>query len=295
MSGPRIGFIGLGRMGAPMARNLAAAGFDLIVWNRSEEKAARFAEAASCEVAATPAAVAAASDIVMTMVADGEALEAIYFGDEDFAAGLAGGVAVDMSTIGPRWARDLAARLAAAEVAFVEAPVSGSVAAAEAATLTILGGGTEADFERVLPALSAIGDPVLRLGEIGAGSLLKLAINAMVYGINQCLAEALVLAERGGIDPSLAYDAILSSAAAAPIVSYRRDAFLAPDTTPVALALALEEKDLRLTAEAAEELGSPLPQSSFNRQIVLDAIAAGYGDRDIASIAQYLREVASEK
>jgi 3-hydroxyisobutyrate dehydrogenase-like beta-hydroxyacid dehydrogenase len=278
-------------MGEPMARNLLAAGFELVVWNRTETKAIAFAERNQCRVATSPGALAADSDIVVTMVADGRALDQVYFEDPSFLANLAGGVALDMSTIGPECSTSLAPRVEATGVAFVEAPVSGSTAASEAGSLTILGGGSEADFERVRPVLEAIGDPVLRLGEVGSGALVKLAINAMVYAINQGLAEALVLAERAGADLALAYDAIQASAAGAPVVGYRRDAFLAPDETPVSFALHLEAKDLRLTTELAHRLGSPVPQAKLNRQTVDQAIAAGFGDKDIAAIAQYLREV----
>jgi 3-hydroxyisobutyrate dehydrogenase-like beta-hydroxyacid dehydrogenase len=290
---PSVGFIGLGRMGSPMARNLVAAGFPVTVWGRSPEKARAFADAAGCEAVETPAALAGVSDVVVTMVSDGAALEEIYFGDPAFLESLAEGVAVDMSTIGPDCSKSVAARVGAAGVAFVEAPVSGSVAAAEAGALAILGGGSEADFERVRPLLAAIGDPVLRLGEVGSGALVKLAINAMIYATTQSLAEALLLAERGGADPVATYDAILASAAAAPVVGYRRSAFLAPDETPAAFAMRLEAKDLRLTTELAERLGSPVPLAKLNQEIVEKAIAAGFGDDDIAAIAQYLREVGS--
>jgi 3-hydroxyisobutyrate dehydrogenase len=287
----RVGFAGLGRMGEPMARNLVAAGFPLTVWNRTPEKALDFSARHGSDVAATPGALAAACDVVVTMVADVEALEAIYFDDPRFIAEMRGGVALDMSTIGPDGARAVADRLRSAGVGFVEAPVSGSTAAAEAGTLTILGGGGADDFARVVPVLEAIGEPVLKLGEVGAGGLMKLAINAMIYGINQCLAEALILADRGGIEPEQAYGAILESAAAAPVVTYRRDAFLAPDSTPVSFALNLEEKDLRLTVDLARRLDAPTPQAIANRRVVQDAIDAGHGERDIAYIAQYMREV----
>jgi 3-hydroxyisobutyrate dehydrogenase-like beta-hydroxyacid dehydrogenase len=286
---PKVGFIGLGRMGAPMAANVAAAGYPLILWNRSSEKAVALAQRVSATVAATLADVASQCDVVITMLADGAALEEIYFGDPEFVRGLAGGLAVDMSTIGPAYAKAISERLSRADVRFVEAPVSGSTPAAEAGTLTILAGAEEADFDAVRALLEAIGDPVLHLGGVGAASLMKLAINSLIYGINQCLAEALVLAERGGVDAALAYDAILESAAAAPVVSYRQAAFLDPDGTPVSFALNLEEKDLRLTLDLAEELGSPMPQTNLNRAVVADAIAAGFGDRDIAAVVQYLR------
>lgn len=285
-----IGFIGLGRMGTPMAQNLVEAGFPVRVWSRTPAKAAAFAEAAGCTSETSLVSLAQASEVVVTMVSDGPALEEIYFDAPAFLQALKGGVALDMSTIGPASARAFAARLATEGVSFVEAPVSGSVAAAQAGSLAVLAGGTPKDLDRIEPLLAALGDPVLRVGEVGTGSTVKLAINLMIYGINQCLAEALVLAERGGVEPTLAYDAILASAAAAPVVGYRRDAFLAPEQTAVSFSLALEEKDLRLIEDLARELGSPAPQLAVNREIVQKAIAAGHENRDIAAVSQYLRE-----
>jgi 3-hydroxyisobutyrate dehydrogenase-like beta-hydroxyacid dehydrogenase len=287
---PPVGFIGLGRMGAPMARNLAAAGVPLLVWNRSAAKAEDLARDSGCEVAASPAELAERCEVVISMVADGRVLDQIYFEDPAFAAALAGGVAVDMSTIGPEHAAAVAQRLGDSGVAFVEAPVSGSVAAAEAATLTILAGAAADDFATVEPLLAKMGSPVLHLGEVGTASLMKLAINSLVYGINQCLSEAVVLAERGGVDRGRAYEAILESAVSSPVISYRREAFLRPEETPVSFTLLLEEKDLRLTTELGQRLESPMPQAELNRRVVQAAIEAGHGEKDIASIAQYLRE-----
>jgi len=287
---PAVGFAGLGKMGTPMAANLAAAGYPLTVWNRSREKAEALAESSGCAIADTPAELAERSEIVITMVADGDVLDVVYFGDPAFTENLRGGLAIDMSTVGPDYAKDVASRLRKKGVEFLEAPVSGSVSAAEAATLTIMAGGEPAQFATAKPLLEAIGEPVLHLGPVGSSSLMKLAINSLVYSINQCLSEAVVLAESGGIEREAAYEAILQSAAASPVMTYRREAFLRPGEVPVSFTLLLEEKDLRLTTELGRSLGSPMPQTDLNRRVVQAAIEAGHGDEDIASIAEYLRE-----
>jgi 3-hydroxyisobutyrate dehydrogenase len=285
-----VGFIGLGRMGSPMAANLATAGYRLSVWNRSREKAEVLSQRIDCEVVDSPAEVAANSDVVITMVSDGKILESIYFDDPAFVAGLESGIALDMSTIGPDYAKALGRRLNDAGVDFVEAPVSGSTAAAEGANLTIMVGASEADFGRIRGVLGALGQPVLHLGEVGSASLMKLAINSLIYGINQCLSEALVLADKGGVDLELAYDAILESAAAAPVMGYRRESFLHPEDQPVHFALKLEKKDLELTIELAKALGASMPQAALNMEIVGDALQAGWAEEDIACIARYLKE-----
>jgi 3-hydroxyisobutyrate dehydrogenase-like beta-hydroxyacid dehydrogenase len=286
---PAVGFIGLGRMGTPIAANIAAAGFPLRVWNRSADKAQAFAKRVGCEVSDTPARLATASDIVVTMVADGRALDDVFLADPEVLRALAGSIVVDMSTIGPTYAKAFAERLAASDVGFVEAPVSGSTAAAEAATLALLVGALPEDLERVRPVLEVVGKEIRHLGAPGSASLAKLAINNLIYGINQCVSESLVLGERGGLDREALYDAFLNSAAAAPVLGYRRDAFCHPREGEVTFTLALAEKDLRLTTELAGELGAPMPQAELNQRVTEDAIAAGYGEDDVAIVAEYLR------
>lgn len=287
---PRIGFIGLGRMGVPLAANIARAGFPLTVWNRTPAKAEAFAATTVCEVASSPAELARRSDVVVTMVADGGALEAIFAADVLDA--LSGGTLLDMSTTGPKFAVGFARRLRAHDVAFVEAPVSGSTKAATEATLTILLGAEPEDVASSMLILRELSAKVVHLGPPGTASLAKLAINNLIYGINQCLAESLVLAERGGLDRVQIYDAFLASAAAAPVMSYRRDAFLDPDGVETTFTLALAEKDLRLTTELADELRSPMPQAQLNRRLARQAMSAGLADRDVSIVAEYLRATA---
>ncbi len=286
----RVGFIGLGRMGTPMAANIVDAGFPVTVWNRTAEKAQAFAEQTGAAVASDPAQLASMSDVVVTMVADGSVLESIYGGDRGVLAGLtSGATAVDMSTVGPAVVARLAPQVSALGAELIDAPVSGSTAAAQGRTLMIMAGGSEAGFARARPVLEAIGSPVLHVGDSGAGATLKLAINSMIYGINEAVSEALVLAERSGVDRSIAYEAFANSAAAAPVVKYRRPVFEAPGTTPVSFTVDLALKDLDLILELAERTGAPMPAAEVNRQVMRATSDAGNGDGDMGLTAVYLR------
>jgi 3-hydroxyisobutyrate dehydrogenase-like beta-hydroxyacid dehydrogenase len=289
---PRIGFIGLGRMGAPIARNLADAGFPLTVFNRSAAKSEAFADETACTVATSVLALVEHSDIVLLMLADGSALESVLFADPAVVDALRGKLLVDMGTTGPVYATELDRRLVERGVRFAEAPVSGSTAAATERTLTLLVGAREADLETLRPLLEAIGREIIHLGDPGRASLVKLATNNLIYGINQCVAESLVLAERGGMDRKVVYDAFLNSAAAAPVMRYRCEAFLHPGEGEVSFTLDLAEKDLRLTVDLADALGSPMPQAELNRRITQDAIEGGLGREDVAIVAEHLRRSA---
>lgn len=292
--GAKIGFLGLGLMGFPIAANLARAGADLMVWNRTGAKAEALVAEHGGRVAGSPVELARHADVLISMVADGEVLEDIYFSDPELVAALgAGGIAIDMGTIGPVAARDIGARLAEHGVPFIDAPVSGSTAAATEATLAIFVGADPTDFERVEPILSVLGNSVTRIGDPGQAALVKLAVNNLIYGINQCVSEALVLAERSGLERQAVYDTFLGSAAAAPVMGYRRDAFVHPEDTQVSFTIRLTEKDLRLTAELADQVGAPMPQAKLNREIAQEAIEGGFGERDVSAIAEYLRHRAS--
>jgi 3-hydroxyisobutyrate dehydrogenase-like beta-hydroxyacid dehydrogenase len=284
----KVGLIGLGNMGRPMAGRLTAAGFRLAVWNRSAGRAA--AAAAGATVAASPRELAAASDVVITMLADGAAVRAVLGGaDGVLTAARAGTIVIDMSTIGPVLARDLAAEAAAHDVAFLDAPVSGSVALAEQGTLTAMVGGPPDAVERARPVLAALTKAQFHLGPAGAGAAMKLAVNILIAASNQAIAEALTLAESAGIGRADAYDVLAASAVASPFISYKREAFLHPDTAPVAFAAALMRKDLELALSVAAPAGLPLPVASAARDYLDAACAAGYSDADFACVAELLR------
>jgi 3-hydroxyisobutyrate dehydrogenase/2-hydroxy-3-oxopropionate reductase len=167
--------------------------------------------------------------------------------------------------------------------------VSGSVALAETGRLTLMVGGTEDDLARARPVLDALGSTVFHLGPLGSGAAMKLAVNTVIFGLNQALAEGLVLAEAAGIRRELAYDVLTASAVGAPYVGYKRASFLAPDTSPVAFSLDLAAKDLRLIDGLAGSTGVALPQAETNLDVIESAIETGGGDRDFSAVASHLR------
>jgi 3-hydroxyisobutyrate dehydrogenase-like beta-hydroxyacid dehydrogenase len=284
-----VAVLGIGRMGGAMARRLAACGFEVVVYNRSPEAALALAASIGGCAAGSPAEAVAGAAVAISMVSDGAAVEDLYRGASGALAGLdARTVAVDMSTVLPGTIQGLEAAVRATGAGILDAPVSGSVAFAASGGLTIMVGGEAADLERARPVLEALASRVIHLGRLGAGATVKLAVNTMIYGLNESLSEALVLAEKAGVDRAEAYDVFRTSAAGAPFVDYKRAAFIEPEGTPTAFALALAEKDLGLILELAAAVGAEMPQARTNLEQVRRAAAADPG-RDIASIAAYLR------
>jgi len=286
-----VGLLGTGRMGGAMARALAAGGFEPILWNRSPEPAGRLARELGGRVAERPADVAAAADVCITMLADGAAVDAVYGGPDGLVAGARpGNVLVDSSTVAPGTLGAHEAAIRAAGAGVLDAPVSGSVPLAEAGRLTIMVGGEEADVARARPVLDALASTIFHLGPLGTGAAMKLAVNAVVFGLNQALAEGLVLAEAAGVRREAAYDVLAQSAVGAPFVGYKRPSFVDPDATPVMFALDLVAKDLGLIGELAATAGLELPQVAVDLAVVRAAVAAAGGDRDMALVAGYLRD-----
>ena len=284
-----VAFLGLGRMGRPMAANLVRAGHDVTVWNRSRATAVAFAEEHGVKIAESPAEAAAKSDLVLSMVSDDEVVLHLHTGPSGtLSAVRPGAVVIDMSTVTAATSARLAAAVGEAGATFLDAPVSGSVAAATAAELTVMVGGDATTYAAARPVLAAIGTP-LHLGPNGAGAAMKLAVNTVVHGLNGALSEALVLAERSGIDRLMAYEVFARSAVAAPFVHYRREAFERPDDVPVAFRLELAAKDLRYALALAGEVGAALPQSERSLAVLGEAVEAGFADHDESAVAQHLR------
>lgn len=289
-----VAVIGVGRMGSAMAGTLQRAGFDLTLWNRDATRVRAVADTLGVEVAATAAAAAARADIVVTSLADDAAVTAVYLGPEGVAAGIRpGAIALDTSTVAPTTVRQVGDAIDAAGAEFLDAPVSGSVATVEQGGLTIMVGGDAAVIPRARPVLDALAARVIHVGPRGSGAAAKLAVNALVHGLNVALSEALVLAERAGIERSTAYDVFAAGAAGAPFVQYKRAAYESPDETPVAFSLDLVAKDLELITALGREVGAELAQAEVGLAIVRRAIAAGLGDADLSAIAVHLREKAT--
>jgi 3-hydroxyisobutyrate dehydrogenase-like beta-hydroxyacid dehydrogenase len=283
-----VGFAGLGRMGVPMARRLAAAGLLAGVYNRTGAKARDLGAELGVPAFATPAELATEANVLVTMLADEQAVREVHDG---FVSALRPGtVGIEMSTIGPRPLPELRRAFASRGGSLVDAPVSGSIALAERGELTLLVGGDTVDVERITPVLETFGSQVFHLGALGAGATIKLAVNTIVYALNEAVSEALVLAERAGIERRRAYEVFAASAIAAPFIHYRRQEFEEPGSVPVAFRLALAAKDLRLALELAAGLEQPMPQAELDLGILEAAIAAGHGDRDVAAVAGYFRE-----
>jgi 3-hydroxyisobutyrate dehydrogenase/2-hydroxy-3-oxopropionate reductase len=287
---PTVAVVGMGRMGAAMATRLGGAGFELVVYNRTRSVAEQVAERIGARLAGSPREAAAAADIVLTSLADDAALEGVFGGPDGVAAGLRPGtVAADTSTVDPETVRGLVRLVADSGAGIIDAPVSGSVALVEAGKLTIMVGGESAHLESARPALEALSARIFHLGPVGAGATVKLAVNALVHATNTALSEALVLAEKAGVERALAYEVFAAGAGGSPFVQYKQEAYLNPDQAPVAFSLELVAKDLGLILALAEHVGAPMQQGATNLALTRAAIVEGYGERDMSAIAEFLR------
>lgn len=285
-----VSIVGLGRMGRAMAERLVAQGQSVVVHNRTAARAHELAAEVAVEVADSPRAAAAAAPVVVTSVADDEALRSLCAGEDGLLAGLQpGAVLLETSTVAPETMRWLAEEVAATGAQLLDGPVSGSVPTVQAGQLVFLVGGEAAAVETARPVIDALGKQVIHLGDVGAGAATKLAVNAVVHALNVSLSEALVLTERAGVDRAVAYEAIAASAAGAPFLQYKRPAFLDPDATPAAFALELVAKDLRLALDLAENTAAPLPQAAANLDVVAGAVSEGHGEQDMSWLAQVHR------
>jgi 3-hydroxyisobutyrate dehydrogenase-like beta-hydroxyacid dehydrogenase len=287
-----VGIVGTGRMGSAMAARLEQSGFDLVVWNRTASKAGDLAADLGVRVAAHPGEVAETAEVVVCSLADDAAVRAAYGGADGLVSGVgAGTVILEMSTVDPSTVVEVGRQVDAAGGALLDAPVSGSVQTATAGSLMIMVGGDEVAYRRATPVLDALASQVVHLGGQGSGATMKLAVNALVYGINGALAEALVLAERAGVDRAAAYDVFARGVGGAPYVGYKRASFVDPDATPVASTLDIVAKDLELISRLSARAGAPIPQTEATRAIVDRAIAAGLSGRDLSAVAEFLRDL----
>lgn len=287
-----IGFVGLGSMGAPIAGRLLR-GNQVFGTNRTRAKAAPLIKQGLIW-RDTPREVAAAADMVFSMVTDDAALAAITAGPDGILAGLRpGSVYVDMSTVSPRASRELARQVQAAGASMIDAPVSGSVPAAESGALAIMAGGPEAAFRAVEPLLHQLGQRVTFVGGNGQGLLLKLAVNISLAAQTLAFSEGVLLAERGGIDPELAARTMSESAIGSPMLQARVPLLL--DLPEQAwFDVQLMHKDIRLALAAAQESAVPLPAAAAADSMLSRAEQLGYGHRDIAGLFQVLAQTAAD-
>jgi 3-hydroxyisobutyrate dehydrogenase-like beta-hydroxyacid dehydrogenase len=285
--------MGLGRMGSLMAANVAKSGFPLSVYNRTASLAEEFVAAHGGSVAASPAELAASSDLVISMLADGDVLISTYSGPGGVLEGIRPGTtALDMGTSGPTAVAVVRDLVEKAGGNLVDAPVSGSTPAAAAGKLLIMVGGSDSEFERVRDVLEAMGSPLL-VGPAGSAATLKLTVNSILYGLNQALAEGVILAEAAGVPPDVALDVLARSAAGAPLVSYRKPQYLDPDGTPVTFTLELARKDIELALDQARATGVAMPQLERTLETIEALIADGEGQRDIGFVVEGARRKAT--
>ena len=285
----RIGFVGLGTMGAAMAGHLARAGYPLTVWNRSPGRSAPLVEGGAT-AATTVAELAAASDVVVICVSDTPDVEAVLFGPAGVAGGARPGtLVIDCSTIAPGATRGFAARLAEYGVAMVDAPVSGGSEGAQKATLTIFVGGAPADFERAEPILARIGKTITHVGPIGAGQAVKAVNQVILAGAYLGVAEGIVLAMKAGLDVEQVVAALGGGAAQSWVLANRSGRMLANEY-PLGFKVALHLKDLRIGLGLADELGVDLPVSRLCAEIEDGVVAAGHGEDDVSAVARDIRQ-----
>jgi 2-hydroxy-3-oxopropionate reductase len=287
-----IGFIGLGIMGKPMARNLVKAGFRLVVHNRSRGSVDELAREGA-QAAANPREVAAQSNIVITMLPDSPDAESVYAADAGVFAGVnSGALLIDMSTISPVVARKLAAEAKERGSAMLDAPVSGGEAGAIGATLSIMIGGETSAVERAMPVFQKLGKNIVHVGDSGAGQVAK-AANQVVVGVTiAAVSEALVLAAKAGVDPAKVRDVLLGGFAQSKILDAHGLKMLERNFKP-GFRIRLHEKDLKIALAAGLEYGVPLLVTSIVAQMMAAMKSTGRGDLDHAGLVTLVEDLAA--
>lgn len=286
-----IGFIGLGIMGKPMARNLIKAGYPLVVYNRTASKAEELV-AMGARRANSPQAVAQDSEIIITMVSDSQDVEQVILGSSGVIFGAKpGSIVVDMSSISPIVTQRIAAELAKKNVAMLDAPVSGGEIGAVQGTLSIMAGGDEAIFNEVKPVLETMGKSVVRVGSVGAGGVAKLSNQIIVAAALQGISEALVLAQKAGVDLSLVYEAIKGGMAGGRTLDMKTPKIMARNFDP-GFKIDLHIKDLKNALQAGKALGVPLPTTGLIHELFSACSAQGNGQRDHSVVFTLIEQMA---
>ena len=289
----KLGFIGLGIMGAPMAGHLRAAGHQLYVHTRSTVPAAL--TEAGAEACASATEVAQAADIVFLMLPDTPDVEKVLFGENGVASGLtAGKTVVDMSSISPIETQAFAKRIAALGCHYLDAPVSGGEVGAKAASLTIMVGGTETAFEKVQPLFALMGKNITHVGEVGAGQITKVA-NQIIVALNiAAVGEALVFASKAGADPAKVRQALMGGFASSRILEVHGERMIKRTFNP-GFRIALHQKDLNLALQGAKSLGVALPQTAGAAQLMQVCVANGLDQMDHSALVKALELMAKHE
>lgn len=289
----KLGFLGLGIMGYPMARNLLKAGHEVALWSNTRAKADKLAAemGQNASVCATPAQVAAQAECVFLCVGDTAMSEAVILGQDGLmSGGKKGLVIVDASTVSPTTSRKVHAALAEAGIDFLGAPCTGSKAGAEGATLTFMIGGEQTVFERTRPYFEAMGKKLYFCGGPGMGLHAKLSQNLILSNILQAFNEGLVLSTKAGVDPSLMLDILNNSAAKCGLIEYKAPFVLRRDFEPN-FSVKWMHKDIGLMLDSGQELSVPLPVTALTRQMFQTAMSMGHAEEDICSTIKVLESI----
>jgi 2-hydroxy-3-oxopropionate reductase len=287
---PRIGFIGLGIMGKPMARNLLKAGFPLIVHNRSRAKVDELVKEGAT-AATSPMEVASQAQIVITMLPNSPDVELVALGPKGLKEDAKPGqLFIDMSTINPVVSQKIAHELSPLGVAMIDAPVSGGEKGAIDGTLSIMAGGSSEDFERALPVFNALGKTITHMGPLGAGGFTKLA-NQIIVAINlTAIGEALVFGAKAGVDPEKMIRALGGGLAGSKCLEQKSEKIMTGDFSP-GFKVDLHAKDLSLIQDAARAIGVPIPTSAFVEQLFAALRVRGRGGLDHSSVVTIFEDL----
>jgi 2-hydroxy-3-oxopropionate reductase len=291
----RVGFVGLGIMGWPMARNLGRAGHELVLYNRTRSKAEELASEVGAGVAESPHEVARRSGVIFTMLPGPGEVGEIVAGEEGLLQGAGkGSLIVDTSTSSPVLARELARTAGERGVGMLDAPVSGGDVGAEEGTLSIMVGGAEEDFERARPLFEAMGETVTHVGPSGAGQVVKACNQIVVALAIEAVSEALVLGSKAGVAPEKLLEVLSGGLAANRVMEVKRDKFLEHDFAPGGK-VEFHRKDLRIALEAGREYGVPLPATAVVSQMFEALMARGRGGWDHSSLLTLVEDLSQHE
>ncbi|MEW6636203.1 MAG: 2-hydroxy-3-oxopropionate reductase [Actinomycetota bacterium] len=286
----RVGFIGLGIMGRPMAKNLIEAGYELLLYNRTRQKAERLAKESGARLAHSLGELAEASDLIITMLPDSPEVQSVVAGEGGLLEGIReGALLVDMSTISPVVTRELAAKVSQRGASMLDAPVSGGDVGAIEGTLSIMVGGDREDFERARPLFEVMGKTVTYVGPSGAGQVTKAANQIVVALTIEAVSEALVLGSKGGVAPEKILDVLGGGLAANKVMEVKRQKFLSHTFEPGGK-VAYHRKDLRIALEEARELGVALPVTAIVDQMFGALVAKERGEWDHSALLTLVEE-----
>jgi len=287
----KLGFLGLGIMGYPMARNLLRAGHEVAVWSNTAEKAKELAAAEKGKFCATPKEVAQNAECLFLCVGDTAMSEQVNLGPGGIIEGVRpGSVVADASTISPSGSRKIGAALAQKGAHYLDVPCTGSTPGANAGTLTFMVGGDQAILDKIRPWMEAMGKKIYYCGGPGMGLQAKLSQNLILSNMLQAFNEGMVLATKGGVDPKLMLEVLTNSAAKSGLIDFKAPYVFRRDFSPQ-FSVKWMDKDIGLMLESGKELNVPLPLTGLTRQMFQAAIATGHGEEDICSTIKVLESI----